>query len=97
LFENGFDLKGARSDGWSHIASQTGGNAVPKMGLLAWNYDFPAVPLRQGDLNKAGIIILVKDRPRPGGIGLEDAIRSGLVIANAEGPEEPPPESSGTP
>jgi hypothetical protein len=49
------------------------------MGLLAWNYPVPNEVIRRGDLNKAGIIILVKDADRPDAPGLSDAIRSGLV------------------
>jgi hypothetical protein len=51
------------------------------MGLLAWNYTIPDEVIRKSHLNKAGIILLVKDaeRPRPHAPGLGDAIRSGLV------------------
>ena len=97
LLENGLDLKGAKPDGWFHIPSQTGGNALPKMGLLAWNFAFPIAPLHNRDLNKAGIIVLVKDRAQPGGIGLEDAIRSGLVSDGAGDSGEQLPETGELP
>lgn len=78
----GLNLKSAKSDGWYHIPSETGATeGVPKMGLLAWNYSFPNTALVKGDLNKAGVIILVKDRPLEGSPGLEDVIRTGLVVA----------------
>jgi hypothetical protein len=80
LLTNGVNLKGAKADGWFHIPSETGAAVnAPKMGLLAWNLDLAAKPLAKSDLNKAGIIILVKDRAQPGTPGLDDAIRSGLV------------------
>lgn len=82
LLTNGLDLKGARDDKWFHIASLTGASKnIPKMGLLAWNYPIPDRVLEKGDLNKAGVIILVKDRSQGNGPGLSDAIRSGLVCS----------------
>lgn len=80
LLTNGLDLKSARDDRWFHVASLTGaGKNIPKMGLLAWNFSIPDKVLEKGDLNKAGVIILVKDRAQGNGPGLSDAIRSGLV------------------
>ena len=58
-------------------------SGVPKMGLLAWNYAIPGEAIRRSDLNKAGIIILVKDAERRDAPGLGDAIRSGLVDSAA--------------
>ena len=82
LLTNGVNLKGARPDAWAHIPSETGATiGIPKMGLLAWNMVVPNKPLAKGDLNKAGIIILVKDRTQAGAPGLKDAIRSGLVVS----------------
>jgi hypothetical protein len=82
LLTNGVNLKGARPDAWAHIPSATGAtNGIPKMGLLAWNMVVPNKPLVKGDLNKAGMIILVKDRTQAGALGLKDAIRSGLVVS----------------
>lgn len=83
MLTKGLNLKGARADAWIHIPSETGAaEGVPKMGLLAWNYAFPATTaLGKGDLNKAGVIILIKDRQQPGAPGLEDVIRTGLVTA----------------
>lgn len=90
LLENGLDLKGAKPDRWFHIPSPTANNALPKMGLLAWNFDFPTTPLPNSDLRKAGIIIVVKDKARPDGFGLEDALRSGLVSVAADGADDQP-------
>ena len=52
-----------------------------KWACSAGNMVVPDKPLAKGDLNKAGIIILVKDRMQPGAPGLKDAIRSGLVVS----------------
>lgn len=82
MLTKGLSLKGAKPDGWFHIPSETGAEGgVPKMGLLAWNFAFPAATLAKGDLNKAGVIILIKDRQQGGEPGLDDVIRSGLVVA----------------
>lgn len=82
MLTKGLSLKGAKSDGWFHIPSETGAvDGVPKMGLLAWNFAFQLAPLANKDLNKAGVIILIKDRQQTGEPGLEDVIRSGLVAA----------------
>ncbi|WP_230482673.1 hypothetical protein [Sphingomonas sp. Leaf21] len=82
ILTNGLDLKSARDDRWFQIQSLSGANdGVPKMGLLAWNFAVPDQALEKGDLNKAGVIILVKDRDQANVPGLNDAIRSGLVAA----------------
>jgi hypothetical protein len=82
LLTNGINLKGAKADAWLHIPSETGAaNGIPKMGLLAWNMTIPGTALARGDLNKAGIIILVKDRVQAGAPGLKEAIRSGLIMS----------------
>lgn len=88
MLTKGLSLKGAKSDGWVHIPSETGANdGVSKMGLLAWNFAFPVSPLAKGDLNKAGIIILIKDRQQGDATGLEEVIRSGLVAAAQQADE----------
>ncbi len=62
MLGSGVDLKGAGSTGWSQIPSETGATTgVPRMGLLAWNYAIPDDPIPRTHLNKAGIILLVKD------------------------------------
>ena len=88
MLTKGLSLKGAKSDAWAHIPSETGANdGVSKMGLLAWNFAFPAAALAKGDLNKAGIIVLIKDRQQGDATGLEEAIRSGLVAAAQQAEE----------
>jgi hypothetical protein len=83
MLTGGIDLKGVTSTGWSHIHSETGQAAgVPKMGLLAWNYQIPDEVLAKSDLNKAGIILLVKDAQSELAPGLEDVIRNKLTIEN---------------
>jgi hypothetical protein len=80
MLELGVDLKGAGAKDWTQIPSETGAAAgIPKMGLLAWNYPIPDEVIRKTHLNKAGIILLIKDAARPDAPGLGDAIRSGLV------------------
>jgi len=96
MVSTGIDLKGVGSNAWKHLDSETGGNAVPKMGLIAWNFDFPAEPLAAKNLNKAGIAILIKDATYVGAVGLNDAIRSGALTRDAPPMEpaehqEPPP------
>lgn len=88
MLTKGLSLKGAKSDAWVHIPSETGANdGVSKMGLLAWNFAFPAAALAKGDLNKAGIIVLIKDRQQGDATGLEEVIRSGLVAAAQQADE----------
>src|SRR3546814_18226095 len=61
MLTGGIDLTSVTSTGWTHIQSETGQVAgAPKMGLLAWNDRIPAAVLAKSDLNKAGIILLVK-------------------------------------
>ncbi|HMX98527.1 MAG TPA: hypothetical protein PKC44_01950 [Agitococcus sp.] len=80
LMLQGIDLKGVNDQGWKEIASETGTKSgVPKMGLIAWNYTAPNTPLPRGNLNKAGIIFLIRDTKRVDTPGLGDAIRSGLI------------------
>lgn len=80
ILTNGMSLRGVTATGWKHIPSETGqANNAPFMGLLAWNYAITADPLANKDLNKAGIILLVKDAEAPDSPGLGDAIRTGLV------------------
>lgn len=57
------------------------------MGLLAWNFAFPATALAKGDLSKAGVIILIKDRQQGDATGLEEVMRSGLVAAAQQADE----------
>jgi len=88
MLTSGISLKCARDNGWTHIPSETGAeNGVPKMGLLAWNYTVSTKPLDNRDLNKAGIILLVKDRAEAEAPGLDAAVRSGLVQPDLEEPE----------
>ena len=80
MLESGVDLKSAGPNDWSLISSETGQTSgVPKMGLLAWNYLIPDEAIKKVHLNKAGIILLVKDTTGPHAPGLGDAMRSGLV------------------
>lgn len=80
MLTGGIDMKSATSAGWTHISSETGQAAgVPKMGLLAWNYQIPDEVLAKSDLNKAGIILLVKDANSEVALGLEDVIRNKLT------------------
>lgn len=83
MLTSGIDLKSVTSTGWTHIQSETGQAAgVPKMGLLAWNYQIPDEVLAKSDLNKAGIILLVKDALSELAPGLEDVIRNKLTVEN---------------
>lgn len=50
------------------------------MGLLAWNYQIPDEVLAKSDLNKAGIILVVKDAKSEVAPGLEDVIRNKLTV-----------------
>jgi hypothetical protein len=93
MLEFGVNLKGAGAKDWTQIPSETGAPAgVAKMGLLAWNYTIPGEVIKGTHLNKAGIIILVRDAPRPDAPGLGDAIRSGLVEPIVAAPEDVPEE-----
>lgn len=84
LLVQGLDLKGVNDLGWKEIASETGAeNGVRKMGLIAWNYAVPDGPLPRNNLNKAGIVFLIRDAGRPDVPGLGDAIRSGLIEPTA--------------
>lgn len=71
-------------------------DGVPKMGLLAWNYAVPDQALEKCDLNKAGVIILVKNPDQANVPGLNDVIRSGLV-AEPAGTEPDDEEDLGGP
>lgn len=84
LLETGLDLNSAKSDSWAHIPSISGEQALAKMGLLAWNYDFTPEPLGKKDLPKAGVIILVKDREQSDAVGRDEAVRSGLLPNNPD-------------
>ncbi|EMJ5495158.1 TPA: hypothetical protein SMS45_000357 [Pseudomonas aeruginosa] len=80
LMIQGLDLKGVNAQGWREISSETGAaNGVRKMGLIAWNYEAPDEPLPRSNLNKAGIIFLIRDAGSRNIPGLGDAIRSGLI------------------
>ncbi len=77
MLTKGLSLKGTRSDAWVHIPSETGtDDEVSKMGLLAWNFAFPAAALAKGDLNEPGIITLIKDRQQ----GDETGLRRGRSL-----------------
>jgi hypothetical protein len=80
LMIQGMDLKGVNDQGWKEISSVTGAEGgVRKMGLIAWNYVVPDTPLPRSNLNKAGIVFLIRDAGRAEAPGLSDAIRSGLI------------------
>lgn len=84
MLTDGISLKGVGDKSWSHISSMTGAqNGVPKMGLLAWNLSVPETALEKRDLNKAGVIFVVRDRGS-NAPGLGEVIRSGLVEAAVE-------------
>ncbi|MCP4487146.1 MAG: hypothetical protein GY820_07495 [Gammaproteobacteria bacterium] len=87
MLTTGINLKGAKDSGWSHIPSLTGRDAnIPKMGLLAWNYQNSTDVLSNKDLSKAGVIILVKDQAQAKTPGFETAIRSGLIQPEPDDP-----------
>ena len=91
----GLDLKGVGADAWFLIPSETGAaQNIPKMGLIAWNFAISPEPLHAKQLNKAGIILLLKDATAEGAVGLNDAIRSGVlgttVKIDADAAAEPP-------
>lgn len=76
----GLDLKGVVGNTkWSSISAETGGNKVPAMGLIAWNKDPAGDPLERGNLSKAGVILLIKDRKAVGAPSLDEAVRSGAI------------------
>lgn len=78
----GLDLKGVGSETWTLIASETGADkGVPKMGLIAWNYPVPTEALPGKHLGKAGIMLLIKDAVADGAVGLDQAIRTGVLTA----------------
>jgi len=88
LLLNGLSLKGVNNRQWTHIASLTGQAAnAPKMGLLSWNLALSPDPLPNGDLNKAGVIIMVKDVEAS--VGLEAALMSGLIDVPGGGDADP--------
>jgi len=85
ILTSGINLKGIGHEKWSYIKSLTGAEyGVPSMGLIAWNHTVTVESLRKQDLNKAGIIILVKDLEDDEAPGLEAALRSGLVQLEPE-------------
>jgi hypothetical protein len=89
MLASGVDLKGVGSHDWSHIASETGTSVgVRWMGLIAWNYVIPDEAIKRTHLNKAGIILLVKDAARLDAPGLGDAIRSGLMKTTSTAPAD---------
>lgn len=91
----GIDLKGVSDTGWTLLNSETGADkGVPKMGLLAWNFRFPVTPLDPKQLNKAGVILLIKDAPKEGAVGLGEAIRLGILSPDPD-PAAPSPRVAG--
>ena len=64
------------------------------MGLLAWNFRFPVTPLDPKQLNKAGVILLIKDAPKEGAVGLGEAIRLGILSPDPD-PAAPSPRVAG--
>lgn len=95
MLSAGLTLKGVGADGWTLIDSETGASTgIPKMGLIAWNFAGYAAPLIAKQLNKAGIILLIKDVVAAGAVGLTDAIRSGAIAPTAdEASDETSPKS----
>lgn len=75
LMAQGLDLKGVNDKTWKDVTSEAGAS----LGLLAWNYPLPDVPLSNGHLSKAGVVLLIRDAGRSDVPGLDDAIRSGLI------------------
>lgn len=85
MLTDGIDLKIAKQEKWSHIPSFTQENPqIPKIGLIAWNYDKYAEPLNSKDMQKAGIIILIKDQRQQDTPGFDSAVRSGLIDSNTD-------------
>lgn len=85
MLTSGINLKGIGKEKWSYIKSLTGAElGVPNMGLIGWNHTVTVEALNRKDLNKAGIIILVKDLEDDQAPGLEAALRSGLVQLEPE-------------
>ena len=81
----GLDLKNVGQADWTQLASETGQPAgVPKMGLIAWNYEFPDKVIKTSHLNKAGIILLLKDAAAADTPGLDDAIQSGMIVSEID-------------
>jgi hypothetical protein len=91
MLSAGLDLKGVGAEDWTLIASETGAaNGVSKMGLIAWNYAMPTTALPPKQLNKAGIMILIRDTATVGAVGLSEAVRSGLLNPEAIGASSVP-------
>lgn len=85
ILTNSIDLRGIGNNNWSLIKSLTGAEqGIPNMGLIAWNYTNIDEVLHRKFLNKAGIIILLKDRSDGEAPGLDEAVRNGLVQSEAE-------------
>lgn len=88
ILTSGINLKGIGNEKWSYIKSVTGAErGVPNMGLMAWNYTVTEEALKSKDLNKAGVILLVKDRAEDDVPGLDAAVRNGLIQPDASGPD----------
>ncbi|MCW8966485.1 MAG: hypothetical protein OQK82_07355, partial [Candidatus Pacearchaeota archaeon] len=86
ILTSGINLKGIGKEKWSYIKSLTGvERGVPNMGLMAWNYAVTGEALKKKDLNKAGVILLVKDCAGDDVPGLDAAIRNGLIQPDASG------------
>ena len=84
----GLDLKQAGPEGWKQIGSLTGGQQIPKVGLMAWNLIQDDQPLTPNELKHAGIVLLVKDQHVEGALGRDHAVRIGAVTENAVHPAE---------
>lgn len=85
MLTTGLDLKSANDKSWWHIPSETGAaDGIPKMGLLAWNYDIPDHKLEKKDLNKAGIILLVKDAVTEEAPGFGAVVWTGVMERSAK-------------
>lgn len=86
MLSSGLSLKGVGADAWTLMDSETGAAAgVQKMGLIAWNLAGHAAPLIAKQVNKAGVILLIRDVAADGAVGLTEAIRSGALVPSADG------------
>ena len=76
----GLDLKGVSAADWTLIASETGADkGVSKMGLIAWNLEVSAEPLKKHVINKAGIMIVIKDADGSAVPGLGQVLNTGAL------------------
>lgn len=80
MMASGIDLKGVSASDWTLIASETGADkGVAKMGLIAWNFQVNEEPLKKTYLNKAGIIIVIRDADGSTVPGLGQVLNAGAL------------------